>query len=129
MVGINFPTNKDVHIEVEGKILAAVNGYKIKSKCDKRYIRSFWNNDPIGILAGDVIHEIELSRIYLYSNGINNYQDYFELSDFNLVLVKPGKRVVYKNCKWTQISESINEQRMLIEEAMLISKKRHVFAI
>lgn len=129
MVGINFPTNKDVYIEVEGKILAAVNGYKIKSKCDKRYIRSFWNSDPIGILAGDVVHEIELSRIYLYSDEIHNYQDFFEISNFNLVLVKPGKKVVYKDCKWIQISESINTQNMLIEDAILISRKRHVFAI
>lgn len=129
MVGINFPTNKDVYIEVDGKILASVNGYKIKSKCDKRYIRSFWSSDPIGILAGDVVHEIELSRIYLYNNEINSYQDFFELSNFSLILVKPGKKVVYKDCKWTQISESINTQNMLIEDAILISKKRRVFAI
>lgn len=128
MIGINFPTSKDIYIEVKGKKLAAVSGYKIKSTCEKKYIRSFWNSESIGILPGNVVHEIQLSRIYIYNNEINNYQDFFELSNFNLVLMKPGKKVVYSGCKWIQISESVNSQNIIIEDAILISKNRRTFA-
>lgn len=127
MVGINFPTSRDVYVEVNGKRLAAVEGYKVRSVCDKKYIRSFWNVEPIGVLSGGVVHEIELSRVYLYNDQINNYRDFFELTSFNLVLIKPGKKVVYNDCQWIKIAESINAQNMMIEDATLISKNRRVF--
>lgn len=126
MVGINFPTSKDVYIEVDGKRLATVDGYKIKSTCDKRYIRSFWNNEPIGVLSGNIMHEIELSRIYLYNDEFNSYQDFFELSDFEVVFIKPGKKITYNDCKWIKISENINSQDMIIEDATLISTNRSI---
>lgn len=122
MINVNFPTSKDIYIEVNGKKLAVVESYKAKSTCNGKYIEAFGESEPIGTISGTVRHSIELSRVYFCSN-VDNI-NFYELNDFNLVIVKPDKKIIYSGCKWIGISENALLNDTIIENVSIIASKR-----
>ncbi len=124
MINITFPTSRDIYIEVEGKKLAVVESYKAKSSCVSQRIEAFGQNEPIGTVSGRVVYTIELSRVYTCEENINNQINFYELNDFNLVIVKPNKKVIYSGCHWTTINESASLDNNVLENITLVATKR-----
>ena len=122
MINVNFPTSKDIYIEVNGKKLAVVESYKAKSTCNGKYIEAFGETEPIGTVSGSVRHYIELSRVYFYPS-VDNI-NFYELNDFNLVIVKPDKKIIYSGCKWVGISETASLNDAILESISIIAAKR-----
>ncbi|MFA9381917.1 MAG: hypothetical protein ACERKO_12760, partial [Acetanaerobacterium sp.] len=102
-----FPTSSDIYIEVNGRRLAVVESYKAKAVRESRYIEAFGQEEPVGTVAGRVRHVIELGRIYATDTAVRDGISFFEISDFNLVIVKPDRRVIYSGCEWADIVESV----------------------
>lgn len=124
MVKIKFPTSQDIYIEVNGKKLAVVESYKAKSVQDSKYIEALGEKEPVGVVTGRVNHLIELSRVYSYCDINGDCINFYDLQNFNLVVVKPDRRIVYSNCEWIGINESASVNDAILENVQIISAKR-----
>lgn len=124
MLNITFPTSKDIYIEVNGKKLAVVESYKAKSTCESQYIEAFGQNEPVGAIPGRIRHTIELSRVYVCEENPNSKVNFYELNNFNLVIVKPDRKIIYSGCEWSGINESASINNTVLENVTLIASKR-----
>lgn len=119
-----FPTSRDIYIEINGKKLAIVEGYKAYSKRDSIYIEAFGESEPVGTVAGKTKHYVELSRVYASDEALKDGISFYDLSGFNLVVVKPDKKIIYSGCEWSNISESAGINDTVIEGVSLIASHR-----
>ena len=124
MLNITFPTSKDIYLEVNGKKLAVVESYKAKSTGESQYIEAFGQSEPIGTVTGKIHHTIELSRVYACEENQNNKINFFDLHNFNLVIVKPDRKIIYSGCEWSGINESASVNSSVLENVTLIAAKR-----
>lgn len=124
MLNITFPTSKDIYLEINGKKLAVVESYKAKSTCDSQYIEAFGQSEPVGTVSGKIHHAIELSRVYACEESPNNKVDFYDLHNFNLVIVKPDRKIIYSGCEWSGINESASVNSSVLENVTLIAAKR-----
>ncbi len=124
MLNITFPTSKDIYLEVNGKKLAVVESYKAKSTCDSQYVEAFGQSEPVGTVAGKIHHTIELSRVYACEENSINKINFYDLHNFNLVIVKPDRKIIYSGCEWSGINESASINSTVIENVTLIAAKR-----
>ena len=67
---------------------------------------------------------IELTRLYATAEAVRDGIDFYEISDFSLVIVKPEKRIVYTGCQWTQIEENGQLGEMVAETITISAAKR-----
>ncbi len=123
MVKIIFPTSQDIFIEVNGKKLAVVESYKAQSTQSSRYIEAFGEKEPVGTVSGRMKHVISLSRIYTCydESGTVNF---YELHNFNLVIVKPDRRIIYSGCEWASVKETAALGDAVLEDIEVIAAKR-----
>jgi len=105
--GVKIMTSDDIFFEIDGKKIAGVESYSTKYTNDVKLHDSFGQTTPIGYSNGSRKYSVELSRIYLEDTAINDGIDFYSLANFdwNFVVVKGGKRTVYKTCIITDISE------------------------
>lgn len=124
MNGSGFPTSKDIYLEVNGKKLGVVESYKAKAVRESRYVEAFGEQEPVGTVAGRVRHVIELGRIYATDAAVRDGINFFDISNFNLVIVKPDKRVIYSGCEWADILESVTLNDVVAERVTIVAAKR-----
>lgn len=124
MVKIVFPTSQDIYIEVNGKKLAVVESYKAKSTQESRFIEAFGESEPVGTVLGRIKHNIELSRVYSFNDFEGNNINFYDLHNFNLVIVKPDRKIIYSGCEWSDIGESASLNNAVLENIQIIAAKR-----
>ena len=44
----NFPTSRDIYLEVNGRKLAVVEGYKAHSARERHYVEALGSAEPVG---------------------------------------------------------------------------------
>lgn len=121
MAKIMIPTSADIFIEVNGKRVAAAQSYRVKSSRESKYVEAFGSTEPVGTVGGKVRHWVELSRVCLCdSSGI----DFYSLSGFNVVIVKPDEKIIYSGCEWADIVQSASINEVVIEKVGLVAGKR-----
>lgn len=113
-IGVNITTSNDIFIEISGKRIAGVQSYSTKYNKDSKPVDVFGQDIPIGYIQGKKKHTLDLSRVYLEDTAIGDGIDFYSLADnqFNVVIIKNGERVTYKDCIVTDISEdgSLNDK-------------------
>lgn len=127
MVRISFPTSQDIFIEINGRKLAVVESYRVKSSQNSRYIEAFGQSEPVGTVSGGVKHVIHLSKLYICCNSGTQGFSFYDLHDFNLVIVKPDRRIIYSGCEWSSIQETASLNQVVLENIELIAAKRMEF--
>lgn len=75
-------------------------------------------------MPGKTKHFVELSRVYACDGALDDGISFFELSGFNLVIVKPDRRIIYSGCEWNEISESAGINDTVLEGVSLIASHR-----
>lgn len=121
MAFVSIPTSADIYIEVNGRKIAAAQSYKVKSSRESKYIEAFGSQEPVGTVGGRVQHGIELSRVCLYqTEGI----DFYDLSGFNLVVVRPDCKIIYSGCEWADITQSASVGDVILEKVSLVASRR-----
>lgn len=123
MATVSLPTSKDIYIEVNGKKLAVVQSYKAKTTRDSRTVEAFGSQEPVGTVGGRVQHILELSRVYLTGNAQDGVS-FFDLSDFNVVIVKPDRKIIYSGCEWAGITETAGLGDVMVESVTVAAAKR-----
>ena len=120
----NFPTSRDIYLEVNGRKLAVVESYRAHSIRESYYVEAFGETEPVGTIPGRTKHLIELSRVYACKGALDDGVNFFDLSGFNLVIVKPDRKIVYSGCQWEQISETAGVNDTVLEGVSLIASHR-----
>lgn len=126
MALINFPTGKDISIEINGRRVGTAQGYKVKTTRESRYVEAFGSPQPVGTIAGQERHVLQLSRVMMGGMGFSDGIDFYALEDFNVVIAKPGSRVIYSGCQWSQISQTASLEDVVLEEVTVVATKRMV---
>ena len=48
-----------------------------------------------------------------------------DLDDFNLVICKPDRKVIYSGCQWSSLSEHAEVGGMVLEEVQITATRRY----
>ena len=119
-----FPTSSDIYLEANGKKVAVVQSYKVSAKKTEKIIEAFGEDEPVATIANQPTYTIELTRLYATDEAVRDGIDFYALSDFSLVIVKPDRRVVYTGCNWREIAEDGQLSEMVAEKIRVIASHR-----
>lgn len=121
MAWITIPTSADITIEINGRKIAAAQSYRVKSSRESKYIEAFGSSEPVGTVGGRVRHWLELSRVCLCDgSGL----DFYSLSNFSVVIVKPDEKIIYSGCEWSDIVQAASINEVVLEKVSLVAGKR-----
>ena len=124
MANMGFPTSSDIYLEAGDKKIAVVQSYKAKSSRTSRNIEAFGESEPVATIEGQRSYTIELTRLYATDEAISDGIDFYGISDFSLVIVKPDRRIVYTGCQWSDITESGEIGDMISEKVTIVAARR-----
>ena len=119
-----FPMSSDIYLEVNGKKVAVVQSYTTKATQTSREIEAFGESEPVATIAGASKYTLELSRLYATDEAISDGINFYNLSDFSLVICKPGKRIIYSQCRWSSIEEAGKLGEPVAEKVTVVARKR-----
>ena len=101
-----IPMSSDIYLEVDGRKVAVVQSYTAQSTKSSKTIEAFGEAEPVATVPGQEQHVLELARLYATDAAIADGIDFYGLEDFDLVVCKPDRRVIYSGCQWSRIGES-----------------------
>ena len=119
-----FPTSSDIYLEANGKMVAGVQSYSISAKKTEKVIEAFGEDEPVATIANQPAYSIELTRLYATDDAVRDGINFYTLSDFSLVIVKPDRRIVFTGCNWSEISEDGQLSEMVAEKIHVIASHR-----
>lgn len=119
-----IPTSSDIYLEVNGKKVAVVQSYSAQTTKSSSSIEAFGENEPVATIPGPNRHLLELTRIYATDEAMADGIDFYGLEDFNLVICKPDRRVIYSGCQWSKIGESASVGSSVVEKVTVVASKR-----
>jgi len=121
---IRFPTSNDISIEINGRKLAVAQRYRAKTTRESRYVEAFGSAEPVGTVGGRVSHLLELSRVCICDSAMSDGVDFHALTDFNVVVVKPDRKVIFSGCEWASIDENAALGNMVLESVSIVAAHR-----
>lgn len=125
-LGIKVATSDDIYIEMDGQRIAGVQSYSTKYSSDVKTVDAFGQSTSIGYTLGTKKYTIDITRAYLDNTAIADDIDFYDLAngDFNLVVIKAGNRVTYKNCIVSEIDEDGTLKEKVAEKFTIIALDR-----
>ena len=124
MIAAKFPTSADIYLELNGKKLAVVQGYTAQTSRDSMVVEAFGEHEPVAAISGPQKHQIVLTRLYATDEAVRDGISFYKLEDFNLVICKPDRRVIYSGCQWKDLSESGKLGDMVLEKVTIVAARR-----
>ena len=119
-----LPESSDIYLECNGKKVAVVQSYHTLAKKTERTVEAFGERESVATIVGQPSYIIELTRLYVTDDAVSDGIRFHDLTDFSLVVVKPGHRVVYTDCNWSQISENGDVGDLVAEKIVLHAAHR-----
>ncbi len=121
---IKIPTSADIYLECAGVKVAVVQSYRALTTRDSRNIEAFGQQEPVATIRGLSKYTLELTRLYATDSALKDGLNFYEMEDFSLVIVKPGKRVIYTGCQWMSLEESATLGSTVLEKVSLTATGR-----
>ncbi len=121
---VGFPTSADLYLELDGKKIAVVQSYTAKASKTSRAIEAFGESEPVATLDGQRKYTLELTRLYATDDAVSDGINFYDLSDFSLVICKPDRKIIYSGCQWSDISEAGQLDAMVAEKITVVASKR-----
>lgn len=119
-----FPTSSDIYLELDGKKIAVVQGYKAKVSRSSLAVEAFGQDEPVATIQGQAKYTVELERLYATDDAISDGINFYDLADFSLVICKPDRKIIYSGCQWSSIAEEGSLNAMVAEKIVLLATKR-----
>ena len=119
-----IPTSSDIYLEINGRKVAVVQSYTAQTTKSSTAVEAFGESEPVAAIPGQHQHLVELTRIYATDEALADGIDFYGLEDFNLVICKPDRRVIYSGCQWSKIGETGNLGTSVLEKITLVAAKR-----
>ena len=89
-----FPTSADIYLELDGRKIAVVQSYRAKAAKSSKNIEAFGESEPVATIEGQKSYTVELTRLYATDTAISDGIDFYNLTDFSLVICKPDRKVI-----------------------------------
>lgn len=121
---IKIPTSADIYLECDGVKVAVVQSYRALTTRDSRNIEAFGQQEPVATIRGLSRYTLELTRLYATDSALKDGLNFYEMEDFSLVIVKPGRRVIYTGCQWMSLEESAALGGTVLEKVSLTATGR-----
>ena len=67
---------------------------------------------------------IQLTRLYATDQAIADQLDFYNMTDFSLVICKPDRKVIFSGCQWSDIEEDAQLGKLVVEKLTLVARKR-----
>ena len=119
-----FPTSADIYLELDGKKVAVVQSYTARASKSSRNVEAFGESEPVATLAGQRKYILELTRLYATDDAVSDGINFYDLTNFSLVICKPDRKVIYSGCEWSEIHEEGQLNAMVAERVTLLAAKR-----
>ena len=119
-----FPTSSDIYLELDGKKVAVVQSYTAKAKKTSMNVEAFGESEPVATIAGQKTYTLELTRLYATDDAIADGINFYELTDFSLVICKPDRKIIYSGCEWSNIQEEGQLNAMVADNITVVAAKR-----
>ena len=119
-----FPTSSDIYLELEGKKVAVVQSYTAKASKSSKNVEAFGESEPVATIAGQRKYWLELTRLYATDDAISDGINFYDLTDFSLVICKPDRKIIYSGCEWSAIEEEGKLNAMVAEKITVVAAKR-----
>ena len=119
-----FPTSSDIYLELEGKKVAVVQSYTAKASKSSQSVEAFGESEPVATIAGQRKYVLELTRLYATDDVISDGINFYDLTDFSLVICKPDRKIIYSGCEWSAIQEEGQLNAMVAEKITVVASKR-----
>ena len=119
-----FPTSSDIYLELDGKKVAVVQSYTAKAKKTSLNVEAFGESEPVATIAGQKTYTLELTRLYATDDAIADGINFYDLTDFSLVICKPDRKIIYSGCEWSDIREEGQLNAMVAEKITVVASKR-----
>ncbi len=120
----SFLTAKDIYIEINGLKVASAKNYRLQITKEAFNINCFDMKYPLTTITGNTYFNIELTKLVILDPLNTDLLDFFNLHNFNLVIVKPYSYTIFTNCNWTSITENTPINSPIIQSICLTSPKR-----
>lgn len=124
METIKIPTSADIYLECDGTKVAVVQSYRAVTTRDSKNIEAFGQQEPVATIRGLSKYNLELSRLYATDQALQDGLSFYDMEDFSLVIVKPGRRVIYTGCQWGTLEESAALGGTVLEKVSLTATGR-----
>lgn len=121
---MKFPTSKDVYFELNGKKVAVVQNYNTSYTKDERAVDAFGSEDPVGYAPGKKQYTIKITKAYIHEQAVKDGINFYNLDEFEFVIVKPDRRIVYTGCSITGIDEEGSLNDIIAENINIRATKR-----
>ena len=119
-----FPTSADIYLELDGKKVAVVQSYTARASKSSKNVEAFGESEPVGTLAGQRKYVLELTRLYATDDAVSDGINFYDLTNFSLVICKPDRKVIYSGCEWSEIHEEGQLNAMVAEKVTVLAAKR-----
>lgn len=119
-----FPTSADIYLELEGRKVAVVQSYTAKASKSSKNVEAFGESEPVGTINGQRKYVLELTRLYATDDAVSDGINFYDLSDFSLVICKPDRKIIYSGCEWSEIQEEGQLNAMVAEKITVVASKR-----
>lgn len=124
METVKIPTSSDIYLECDGTKVAVVQSYRALTTRSSKNIEAFGQQEPVATIRGLSKYELELTRLYATDNALKDGLNFYEMEDFSLVIVKPGRRIIYTGCQWNSLEESTALGGTVLEKVSLTATGR-----
>ena len=124
MIANQFPTSADIYLELNGKKLAVVQSYSAQTTKTSSVVEAFGESEPVATITGPRKHTVVLTRLYATEEAAKGGMSFHELEDFNLVICKPDRRIIYSGCQWQDLSETGKLGDMVLEKVTIVAARR-----
>jgi len=124
MIASRFPTSADIYLELNGKKMAVVQSYTAQTTKTSSVVEAFGEDQPVATIPGPRKHTIVLTRLYATEEASKSGMNFHDLEDFNLVICKPDRRIIYSGCQWENLSESAKLGEMVLEKVTIVAARR-----
>ncbi len=124
MIASQFPTSADIYLELNGKKLAVVQSYTAQTTKSSTVVEAFGEDQPVATIPGARRHKLVLTRLYATEEAARAGMNFHDLEDFNLVICKPDRNVIYSGCQWEDLTETGKIGDMVLEKVTIVAANR-----
>ena len=110
--------------QLDGRKIAVVQSYRAKAAKSSKNIEAFGESEPVATIEGQKSYTVELTRLYATDTAISDGIDFYNLTDFSLVICKPDRKVIYSGCEWSGIQEDGELNATVAERVTLTAARR-----
>ena len=98
--------------------------YTARASKSSRNVEAFGEREPVATIAGQRKYVLELTRLYATDEAVSDGINFYDLSDFSLVICKPDRKIIYSGCEWSDIHEEGQLNAMVAEKITVVAAKR-----